>query len=419
MRSEPSDIVRLLRSAAWMWTGYLAALVAIDTIMYTHAPRDMMSVYYLANATAALLFLGLSYWSWIEKKLGRAYVPLMLLIISCLPIIASRLFMPHMPPGPMSNIEGIALRVLPVLFMALVITAWQYPWQYVVLFSIGTAVLEIAIVQANPPLQPSAYQAVVFIATVRSVSFLVVGYFISRLMRRLRAQQQALEQANAQLTHYASTLENLTVSRERNRVARELHDTLAHTLSGLAVQLETVKAYWEIDPQAARAQLERALNATRSGLQETRRALKALRASPLEDLGLTLALRKLAESAAERADLKLQLALPDQLPNLSPDVEQCLYRIAQEALDNTVQHANAQNLSLRLSCDEDSLLLVVQDDGMGFNPGSNGRPEHLGRAEHFGLTGMRERAGLAGGRLEIESQPGQGTRVKLAMRGWQ
>jgi signal transduction histidine kinase len=412
MRSEIPDIVRLLRIAAWMWIGYLLALIVIDAFMYFNAPRNMMGMYYLANGAGALLFLGLSYWSWIEKTLGRYYVLLMVLIISCLPIVTSRLFMPRMPPGPMSNIEGVALRMLPILFIALVLTAWQYTWPCVIVFAVGTAVLEIAIVQAMPPAQSSASHAVVFIATVRSVSFLVVGYFISRLMRQLQAQQDALAQANAQLTHYTSTLEQLTVSRERNRMARELHDTLAHTLSGLSVQLETVKAYWDVKPETARQLLAQSLVATRSGLDETRRALKALRASPLEDLGLTPALRKLAESAAERANLRLHLSLPEHLPNLSPDVEQCIFRITQEAVENAVQHANAQNLTVRLACDDEDLRLIVQDDGMGFGPGQNGHPEH------FGLPGMRERAQLAGGVLVIDSKPGWGTTVQLAIKGY-
>jgi signal transduction histidine kinase len=411
MNNDLTDIVRVLRIAAWMWIGYLLALILIDAFMYANTPRQMLSAYYLRNGIVSLVFLCLSYWSWIEKTLGRYYVPLMLLIISGLPIAIGRIFMPPLPPGPMSNIEGIALRMLPILFIALVITAWQYTWRYVVIFAAGTAGLEIAIVQAMPPAQNSAYQAVVFIAIVRSVSFLVVGYFISRLMHRLQKQQDELAQANAQLTHYASTLENLTVSRERNRVARELHDTLAHTLSGLTVQMETIKAYWEVDPLAARKLLDQSLYETRSGLQETRRALKALRASPLEDLGLRLALRQLAEAAAERANLSLEMSLPEDIPNLSPDVEQCLFRITQEAIDNVVQHADAKKLAVRLAYEADGLLLEVQDDGIGFNLGQNGQPEH------FGLPGMRERAQLVGGLLMMDSKPGQGTTVKLVVKG--
>lgn len=147
-----------------------------------------------------------------------------------------------------------------------------------------------------------------------ALGFLVVGYFISTLMRMFQQQQAALAQANAQLINYAATQEDLTISRERNRMARELHDTLAHTLSALSVQLETINAYWEVDPAAAQRMLTTALSVTRAGLQETRRALKSLRASPLDDLGLIQALRQIATETATRANLRLNLQIPERLP---------------------------------------------------------------------------------------------------------
>jgi signal transduction histidine kinase len=91
----------------------------------------------------------------------------------------------------------------------------------------------------------------------QTIIFLAVGFSVTYLVGTLRNNQHSLENANVRLTHYASTLEQLATSRERNRLARELHDTLAHTLSGLAVQLETARAYWDVDPQAARAMLDK------------------------------------------------------------------------------------------------------------------------------------------------------------------
>jgi signal transduction histidine kinase len=329
------------------------------------------------------------------------------------------------PQGQASSPEGMALRQLPVLFVALVITAWQYGLAGVIFFSGGTALLElltvvllaplVTFVSGPRPLPPQGFVPIPFrtidiflvLTLVRTVSFVFVGLFISQLMGRLRAQQKSLTDANARLTHYASTLESLAVSRERNRLAHELHDTLAHSLTAIAVQLETVKAYWSLDRKKARQQLDGALVATRSGTEETRRALKALRASPLEELGLGLALRQLAESAAQRGRLALDLELPDQLPSLSPDVEQSLYRIAQEALENAVTHSGAQRLGLRLLQSGPAITLTVRDDGAGFDPARQSENDH------FGLVGMRERARLSGGDLAIESQPGQGTTVTL------
>lgn len=240
------------------------------------------------------------------------------------------------------------------------------------------------------------------------ISFLVAGYFICNLMKRLRDQSESLEEANSQLSHYASTLEHLAMSRERNRLARELHDTLAHTLTALSVQLEATKAYFNVDPTAAEGLIDKALQATRSGLVETRLALKSLRAGPLDDLGLLQALRKVAEESAARAKLELHLALPDRIEPLSPDVEQVVYRVAQEAVTNVVNHANAVNLTLQLTMNDGRLALTVCDDGMGF---SVERGETA--AGRFGLAGMKERAQLAGGRLSLDSLIGQGTTIKL------
>ena len=137
--------------------------------------------------------------------------------------------------------------MLTVLLIALVLTAWQYRWRHVALFCLGTAGLNLGMLFLFIGPVTRAFFFELVSTVILTVSFLVIGYFINALMTQLRAQQNSLEQANTQLAHYASTLEHLTISRERNRMARELHDTLAHTLSGLTVQLETVKAYWHVD----------------------------------------------------------------------------------------------------------------------------------------------------------------------------
>ena len=419
------ELVRLLRTAGWLWLGYLLALMLIDRLLYR--TLGLMLVYYLINGCAALAFLGLAYWGRLQRGLKKMYLPLMLVLIAALPLIVNHLMSTGPAQGSEISPEGMALRQLPVLFVALVISAWQYGLAGVVIFSGATALLELVAVDIlaplvtffsrPPPLPPQGFAPIpfrtidvfLFLALVRTVSFVVVGVFISQLVSRLRQQQRSLADANARLSHYASTLESLTVSRERNRLAHELHDTLAHSLTAISVQLETVKAYWSVDRKKARQLLDSSLTATRSGLEETRRALKSLRATPLEELGLGSALRQLAESAASRGSLDLELALPDPLPSLSPDVEQCLYRIAQEALENVLAHAGAKHLALSLSQTEAAVTLTVRDDGAGFDPA---RAEKSG---HFGLLGMRERAAMAGGEFKVESGPGKGTTVTLTI----
>lgn len=406
---EVPDTQRVLRTAAWMWIGYLAALVVVDVLIYPPAPRIQTGLYYWGNGLAALLFLGLSFWDWARIRLKEAFLPLMILLISGAPILLHHTLVPRFPPGPLSNAEGMALRQLPVLFIGLALTAWRYELAHVLLFSISTAAFEMGVIIVMGRVPANMLVLFFFITLVRTVSFILVGLFINRLMSRLREQGESLKHANAQVIHYASTLEKLTVSRERNRMAREMHDILAHTLTGLSVTLETMKAYWEVDPVKVRELLDKSLDSTRTGLEETRRALKSLRASPLEDLGLGLALRKMAGSIAARANLALEIDLPEPMPSLSPDAEQCIYRIAQEAIENVAYHANASQVSMRLEFHDTGLLLNVQDDGQGFDP------RDKASTGHFGLVGMRERAELSGGKLFIESQKGSGTKVTLML----
>jgi two-component system NarL family sensor kinase len=257
-------------------------------------------------------------------------------------------------------------------------------------------------------------------------------------MTEQRAQRRALDRANRKLVQYAATLEQLSISQERNRLARELHDTLAHTLSALAVQLDAMETVWSQMPPKARTMLQRALAMTRTGLDDTRRAVAALRATPLEDLGLAAAVRQLAESAAARGSLSLQLRVMESLGSLVPEVEQCYYRVAQEAIENVVKHARANTLNVSLLRERDrqgggELLLEVSDDGVGGlvmseAPGdlvsvltgsesTRGERRRAAREDEngigFGIKGMQERANLIGARLEIESRSGLGTTVRL------
>lgn len=423
MQDYAQDSTRILRIAAWIWIGYLLAMGILDLILYTRfaflpplnaritppPPRIVLLfpvfLYYATNVVVAFAFLAAASWNWIQEQFGRAFYPLLLLTISAAPILINVLIVPRFPTGPLGNAEGMALRQLPVLFIALALIARQYKLPHVLFFSIATTALELGLISAisidRTPI------VLIFIATIRTISFIAIGIFISLLVTRLREQQEALQQANANLTHYASTLEQLTVSRERNRLARELHDTLAHSLTAISVSLETAKAYFDIDPNKTRELLDKSLESTRSGIDETRRALKSLRSSSLEDMGLILSIKRLAESAASRFHLDVELDLQNPMPSLSPDIEQAIYRIAQEAIENVAHHAQAKRLCIHLSYNGQSTTLTIEDDGLGFDTKSKVS------TGHFGLVGMRERAELVGGTLAVTSEIGRGTKVVL------
>jgi signal transduction histidine kinase len=412
-RTSFVDAVRLIRFAAVLWIGYLVLLAVISQSF--PRPQRMNPLYYVALGCIAVLCLILSYWNWIQERLRKAFIPLIIAIITILPVIFSNMIsrLPFAFPGPLgprfTTPESLVLVVFPFLFVALMLVAWQYKWQYVLLVILGIAGLHFGMIWSFTDPGSPPFLGGITVTLIQTIIFLAVGFSISYLMSRLKGQQQSLAEANTRLTHHASTLEHLATSRERNRVARELHDTLAHTLSGLSVQLEAVKAYWDIDPQKARSTLETSLKVAHSGLGETRRALQALRASPLDDLGLSLAVRTMVEDAAARTNLALNSSVADKLPFLSPDVEQCIYRVAQEAVTNVAKHAKAKTLTVNLESTEGKVTLTVHDDGVGFDV------EKRDKANHYGLEGMQERAQLVGGELTVTSKPGEGTTVKLVV----
>ena len=361
-----------------------------------------------ALAMVAISVVLLAYLSWprLEHWLGVVYLPLALGLVAATPFAGQFMFLVQ-DPNPAEYVEFVKEQIVFLIF-PLMLVGWQYSFRWVVIFTLGLGLVDVALVTATfahtAGIEPDYARTLL----TRTVAFLSGGYVITRLMQEQRAQRRALRQANVELAHYAATLEQLTVSRERNRLARELHDTLAHTLSGVAVQLEAAKSLWDSSPGEAHAMLEQSLTATRTGLTETRRALLALRTTPLQDLGLVLSLRGLAEAAAARAGLALDLHLPEHL-ELPPDMEQGLYRVAQEVLENVVKHAQARRVSVRLAREGGRLTLCVADDGCGFEAA------RADSDQHYGLRGMFERADIMGGKLQVESQPGRGTTIRLAV----
>jgi len=410
--NEPNDAVPMVRFAGFMWLAYLLALAAINISLGppSHGPEFLYNIFYYAcHIFIALVLLTLGYWKWIQKRLGSTFLPIVIVITTIMPILINWLVSGIFPLGPRFAPESPTIRLIPFLFLGIMLVAWQYKWQYTVFIISGITVLSLLVGWNNSSPGTPGFQGYLATTLIQTVIFLALGFSISYLMTRIRKQQESLENANIHLSHYASTLEQLTATRERNRLARELHDTLAHTLSGLSVQMETIKAYWDIDPSTARSLFEKALASAHSGLEETRRALKALRASPLDDMGLSLALETMVKDASARAGIPVEISLPEKFPVISPDVEQCVYRVAQEAITNAINHSRADRISVKIDEKEGKLILTVQDNGTGFD-----LPK-INLDNHFGLQGMKERAELVGGQLEVNTAPGQGTLVRLVV----
>lgn len=220
----------------------------------------------------------------------------------------------------------------------------------------------------------------------------------------------ALGEANRKLREYAVQAEELAVTRERNRLAREIHDTLGHYLTVVNVQLEAARAVHEHDPVRARAALDKAQSLTQEGLQEIRRSVATLRASPLDNRSLADALPQIvAENCA--AGLTVELLVVGVARSLSPPAELTLYRAAQEGLTNVRKHAPASRATLRLDFERPArACLSVSDDGPGAPPDAVNQ-------NGFGLLGLRERAQLLGGAVRIRTAPGQGFNLEVEVPG--
>jgi PAS domain S-box-containing protein len=191
---------------------------------------------------------------------------------------------------------------------------------------------------------------------------------------------------------------------ERQRLARELHDSVSQALYGIALGARTARKLLHQNPQLVADPLDYVLSLADAGLAEMRALIFELRPESLETEGLVAALEKQAAALRARHEIEVTTSLCDE-PGAPPEVKETVYRIAQEALHNTVKHARANSVGLELVCNEGSLSLEVSDDGVGFD--SDGEfPGHLG------LRSMRERAQRVGGTLTIETSPGGGTRIR-------
>jgi len=217
------------------------------------------------------------------------------------------------------------------------------------------------------------------------------------------AQRAALAIENAQL--YAQAQE-LAVIRERQRLARDLHDAVTQTLFSSSLIAEVLPRLWERDPDLGRQRLEEVRELTRGALAEMRTLLLELRPRALMEASLDDLLRQLAEATTGRARVPVGVTTEGDYALLGPDVKVALYRIAQEALNNVAKHAKASQATVSLCCGPDAVELCIVDDGQGFDS-SRVPPDHLG----VGI--MHERAAAIDAQLTVESEIGEGTRVTV------
>ncbi len=302
-------------------------------------------------------------------------------------------------------------RIFPFLYLILVIRSclvFKLPGRLVVTglaFGLFLVTLNYRVqtldFEALPAMRGSWWFIVVSFALLFGLSLV----FVLMLMNAMLSERQSRDQlalANEQLRQYALRIENIAILQERNRIARDIHDSLGHALTALNIQLESALKLWPSNPTKAQMFLAEAKRLGSTALQEVRQSVHALYAEPLQGRSLEAALRSLTEDC-QRATGTLptcRVQLPGSIP---VEISLAVYRIVQEALTNICKYAAATEVTIQLETRANILHLIIQDNGQGFDLNQN--------TTGFGLRGMRERTLALGGRFELDSAPGSGCRI--------
>lgn len=237
------------------------------------------------------------------------------------------------------------------------------------------------------------------------LSLFLVLQLVTTLLTERRTQEK-LTQAHHQLRQYSLQVEELAAVQERNRIAREIHDSLGHALTSLNVQLQTGLKLWQRNPEEAHAFLEQAQQLGTMAMQEVRQSVSTLRADeriepPLEEAIATL-LQEFRQSTGIPVHSSIHLTT-----TLLPDVSRTLYRLTQEVLTNICKHAKATEVRLDLKTEREQVYLAIADNGCGFSydqitPG-------------YGLQGMKERISALNGNFNLQTSPGQGCQITITL----
>ncbi len=447
---------RLLLYLEWILLG-MALLAALSPLLrslhftaaHVHRPRLCQpSVEFIVLAfmsIAALGTMGLRLpagsrlWSIVYTGLGFA--------LSCLPVL----------------LIGRGERIFPPLLLIVVLRACLlFPWSGRLFVAIAAEtslllMLLMSLMRIRPlgiplgrPLPPriarmpeEVLQGVLLHLTLNSaLLFGLVLLFVLLLVGAVLAEHQSrdsLVSANSRLRQYALLIENQATLQERNRIAREIHDSLGHSLTAQSIQLENVAMFLEKEPQRAAEHLEKARQLAKEALQNVRQSVATLRKSPLAGKSLSAAVDKLKKEFEATTGIQLETEIDSSLSSsLSTEVNTTLYRVIQEALTNISKHSQASkvNLAIRQQLNNNNehnqnnhqltisnqagdrkynkhplreevstIVLDLEDDGRGFEPRAN--------TTGFGLQGMQERVETLGGGFWLSSKPGQGCKIKV------
>ncbi len=312
--------------------------------------------------------------------------------------------------------EGLSSRSSFLLFLVLLLRScliFRQPGQVIVL---GLSLLSYSLLLISRPIVPEKVMPAVWEWRASNILlFSLTLVFALLLINALIAERQSREQLEethdqladtlAQLRQYAVRIEDQATLQERNRIAREIHDGLGHTLAAQTIQINNALLFWS-DQDKALTFLKQAKQLGSDALLEVRKSVSVLRSNPLQGQSLETAIDTLLQSFQHMTEITVSktIHLPTPLPS---DVNTTLYRIVQESLTNIHKHAQATRVSVGLHQHAGLTHLSIEDNGKGFYPTQN--------TTGFGLQGMRERAIALGGQFAIQSHPENGCRVSIVL----
>ena len=254
----------------------------------------------------------------------------------------------------------------------------------------------------QPPPWWNAERVVWILSAFLAVTVGAVAVVTLATRRRLKDQEHRRAMAETEFTAILS---------ERNRVAREIHDTLSQSLGAISVQLELARGHANEISAPARNHLGSAHKLARAALAEARDSIWNMRSQVLEQGDLGQALKRILVQMTEGTGIAANMRIEGDSRRLPPVIENNLLRVGQEAITNASKHAKPTRIDVTLAFDGRSVRLAVEDDGVGFRTES----PSSGDRRSFGLVGIKERAELLGGTVEIKSAPGEGTRIAVAV----
>ncbi len=298
--------------------------------------------------------------------------------------------------------KGIALIILVFLFFT---TNYYVISDYLVTVSFDSYLYPYTAQAANLLRSVSALlSTLVLIIFLLYILFLIQDQILEST--QMQKMNRELQDLNHQLEEMADVREKMGETKGRNRLAREIHDTLGHTLTGLSTGLEAAKALLQADPGLALKQLDRLSTVAKEGLRDVRRSVNKLRPDALENHSLAEALKQMIDRFVESTGVEVVFVCHLASLQFQADEEETIYRIVQESMTNSVRHGNADKIYVSFGKDEDSLIIIIEDNGSGCADIQEG----------FGLHHMKERVALLKGNVRFYGKQGFEVLVELPLR---